>query len=54
VLELIDGLGPKRRRELLTHFAGIQNVLLASERDIAAVKGIGPVLARTIYKVLHE
>ncbi|MEY2862516.1 MAG: hypothetical protein RLY58_223 [Pseudomonadota bacterium] len=54
VLEVIDGLGPKRRRDLLTHFAGIQQVLLASERDIAAVKGIGPVLARTIYKVLHE
>jgi excinuclease ABC subunit C len=54
VLELIDGLGPTRRRELLTHFAGIQNVLKASENEIAAVKGIGPVLARNIYKILHE
>jgi excinuclease ABC subunit C len=26
VLEAIPGLGPKRRRDLLTHFGGIQGV----------------------------
>ncbi|WP_432209512.1 excinuclease ABC subunit UvrC, partial [Acinetobacter variabilis] len=31
VLEVIPGLGPKRRRDLLTHFGGIQGVLKASE-----------------------
>ena len=54
VLEAIPGLGPKRRRDLLTHFGGIQGVLKASEKDLSLVPGLGAVLARTIYKVLHE
>ncbi|MBS9780126.1 MAG: excinuclease ABC subunit C, partial [Moraxellaceae bacterium] len=54
VLEVITGLGEKRRRELLNHFGGIQKVLGASEQELAEVKGIGKVMARTIYKVLHE
>lgn len=54
VLEVIPGLGPKRRRDLLTHFGGIQGVLKASEKDLMLVPGLGEVMARTIYKVLHE
>ena len=54
ILEVIPGLGPKRRRDLLTHFGGIQGVLKASEKDLTRVPGLGEVMARTIYKVLHE
>ena len=54
ILEVIPGLGPKRRRDLLTHFGGIQGVLKASEKDLQVVPGLGNVMARTIYKVLHE
>ena len=54
VLEVIPGLGPKRRRDLLTHFGGIQGVLKASEKDLTLVPGLGAVMARTIYKILHE
>ncbi len=54
VLEAIPGLGPKRRRDLLTHFGGIQGVLKASEKELMVVPGLGPALARTIYKILHE
>ncbi len=54
VLEVIPGLGPKRRRDLLTHFGGIQGVLKASEKDLQMVPGLGSVMARMIYKVLHE
>ena len=54
VLEVIPGLGKKRRRDLLNHFGGIQGVLKASERDIAQVDGIGLVIAKTIYKSLHN
>ena len=54
VLEVIPGLGPKRRRDLLTHFGGIQGVLKASEKEIMLVPGLGAVMARTIYKILHE
>lgn len=53
VLEVIPGLGEKRRRDLLTHFGGIQQLLGASEKEIGNVKGIGKVLAATIYKALH-
>lgn len=53
VLEVIPGLGEKRRRDLLNHFGGIQQLLGASELEIASVKGIGKVLASTIYKALH-
>ncbi|KAA8733686.1 excinuclease ABC subunit UvrC [Acinetobacter qingfengensis] len=54
VLEVIPGLGAKRRRDLLTHFGGIQGVLKAAEKELLLVNGIGPAMARTIYKVLHE
>lgn len=54
VLEAIPGLGPKRRRDLLTHFGGIQGVLKASEKELTVVPGLGEVMARTIYKILHE
>ncbi len=54
ILEVSPGLGPKRRRDLLTHFGGIQGVLKASEKELTLVPGLGEVMARTIYKVLHE
>jgi excinuclease ABC subunit C len=54
VLEVIPGLGEKRRRDLLNHFGGMQQLLGASQQELAGVNGIGPVLAKTIYKVLHE
>ena len=54
VLEVIPGLGEKRRRDLLNHFGGMQQILGASQQELAGVNGIGPVLAKTIYKVLHE
>jgi len=53
ILEVIPGLGPKRRRDLLTHFGGIQGVLKASEKELTLVPGFGDVMAKTIYKVLH-
>lgn len=53
VLEAIPGLGEKRRRELLNHFGGLQQLLGASQDEIRQVNGIGKVMANTIYKVLH-
>ena len=54
VLEVIPGLGAKRRRDLLAHFGGLSQLLGASQAEIAGVKGIGKVLAGTIYKALHS
>jgi len=52
-LEAIPGLGPKRRKQLLTHFGGLQGVMRAGKEDLTAVQGISKALAETIYGHLH-
>lgn len=52
-LEAIPGLGPKKRRELLKQFGGLQGVMGAGVDDLVKVKGIGRSLAETIYNDLH-
>jgi excinuclease ABC subunit C len=53
VLETVPGLGPAKRRALLTHFGGLQGVMRAGVADLTAVAGIGAALARTLYDHLH-
>lgn len=53
VLENISGIGPKRRRDLLRHFGGLQALQQASEKDIAKVSGISVGLAKIIFDNLH-
>ena len=52
-LEEIPGLGPKKRRELLRQFGGLQGVMGAGVDDLVKVRGIGRTLAETIYNELH-
>ncbi len=54
MLEEIPGLGPKRRRALLKHFGGQQEIRKASEAEIARVTGISKKLAENIYAHLHN
>ena len=54
VLEQIPGLGPKRRRELLRHFGGQQEVQQANVEQLAKVSGISTRLAQEIYAWLHN
>lgn len=53
-LEGIPGVGPKRRRQLLNHFGGLQEVVRASAKDIADVAGISSKIAEEIYSALHN
>ncbi|MDH3590180.1 MAG: helix-hairpin-helix domain-containing protein, partial [Gammaproteobacteria bacterium] len=53
VLESIPGLGPKRRRELLKHFGGLQGVTRAGIEDLSQVHGISQKLAESIYQTFH-
>jgi len=52
-LEEIPGLGPKRRRELLKQFGGLQGVRGAGIDDLVKVRGISRALAQKIYNNLH-
>lgn len=53
-LEQIPGLGPTRRRELLKYFGGQQEIMRASESDLARTPGISKKLAAVIYEALHN
>jgi excinuclease ABC subunit C len=53
-LEEISGLGPKRRRELLRQFGGLQAVARAGVDDLTRVKGISRRLAESIYDRFHS
>ena len=54
VLEGITGVGPKRRRELLKYFGGLQELSRASVEEIAKTPGISKSLAESIYSALHK
>ncbi|MGG2397140.1 excinuclease ABC subunit UvrC [Pseudomonas sp. SH1-B] len=53
-LEEVAGIGPKRRRELLNHFGGLQELTRASAEEIAKAPGISKKLAELIYATLHS
>lgn len=52
-LQDIPGVGPKRRRELLRFFGGLQGVQKASRDELIRVPGINAALAESIYRALN-
>ncbi len=53
-LENIDGVGDKRRRNLLRYFGGMQEIKRAGVEDLTKVQGISPTLAQRIYNQFHS
>ena len=52
-LDEIVGIGPKRKRQLLTHFGSTASIRTASVAEIAKVPGISRKLADEIHEVFH-
>lgn len=54
LLDGVPGVGPARRRELLTRFGGLSGLRAATVEEIASVKGIGRDLAAKIRKTIGD
>ncbi len=53
-LDEIEGIGPTRKRALLSHFGSAKAVSRAGIEDMKAVKGISAEMAQKIYDFFHE
>lgn len=53
-LELIEGVGPKRRQQLLKYMGGLQPLMQATIEQIAEVPGISRTLAEKIHHALKQ
>ncbi|MBV9535026.1 MAG: excinuclease ABC subunit UvrC [Solirubrobacterales bacterium] len=54
ILDGLPGIGPVRKRALLSHFGSPDAVLAASREELAAVPGLPGKLARELYRELHK
>ncbi len=54
MFDQLDGVGPVRRRALLTHFGSAERVLNASAEELEGVPGVPAKTARRIYAQLHR
>jgi DNA ligase (NAD+) len=50
----LPGIGFVNARNLARHFRSMDALLAASEEEIAAVEGMGPILAKTVHETLAE
>jgi len=53
-LDGIPGVGPGRKKALLTHFGSAKAVKSATRQDLSAVDGVSKTLAGVIYEYFHE
>lgn len=53
ILDDVPGLGPIKKKAVLAHFGSLKKVAAASEVELAAVPGIGPIQAEQIWQFLN-
>ena len=54
LLDELPGVGPVRKRALLSHFGSPERLVGASREELEAVPGIPGKLARQIHRQLHK
>jgi excinuclease ABC subunit C len=54
ILDGLPGIGPTRKRALLTHFGSPDAIMTASSEALEAVPGISGKLARELHRELHK
>ena len=52
LLDQVEGIGDKRKALLLKTFGSVRRMSRVSEQELAAVPGVGPVMAKTIRETL--
>lgn len=53
-LAAVPGISTATARALLAHFGSLQNVLSATEKDLSAVAGVGPVRIRALLEMIQQ
>lgn len=53
-LDEIQGIGPKRKMELIKHFKSIENIKNATIEELMMVKGMNKNLAQKVYEYFHS
>jgi excinuclease ABC subunit C len=53
-LDDVEGIGPKKKRDLLNYFGSVEAIKNASIKDITKVDGINKKTAENIYKYFHK
>ncbi len=54
LLDELPGIGPARKRALITHFGSPEGVLAASREELQAVPGLPPKVGRELHGLLHR
>lgn len=52
-LDDVEGIGEKRKKFILQHFGSVRRLQRATEEEIAAVPGVGPIMAAQIKAALN-
>jgi excinuclease ABC subunit C len=54
ILDDAPGIGPSKKKQLVTHFGSVKKLMKATPEEIAQVEGFGPKLSSTLHHYLHN